>query len=74
MNTDGSALTDVVGYRIYYGTSATNLTQTTQVSGATTTNVVIGGLAAGTYFFSVAALNSTGVVSDPSNAVSRPVP
>src|ERR1700681_4629171 len=32
-NTDGAALTDLSGYRIYYGISATDMSQTVQLTG-----------------------------------------
>jgi fibronectin type 3 domain-containing protein len=74
LNTDGSALTDVVGYRIYYGTDAANLDSSLSVSGGTTTSAVISGLNAATYYFALAALNSTGAESAASNPVSRTFP
>lgn len=74
LNTDGSAVTDVVGYRIDYGTSAANLSSSVSVSGGTSTSTVITGLNAATYYFAVAALNSTGGASVASNPVSRTLP
>ena len=74
LNTDGSPLTDVSGYRVYYGTSPTNLAQSIPVSGAGVTSYVVTGLAAGTYYFAVATINSTGMASAVSNAASRSVP
>jgi predicted phage tail protein len=74
MNVDGSALTNIAGYRIRYGTSALNLTQAIQVSTGTSTSVVINSLPAGTYYFSVAAINSAGEASAPTNVVSKAVP
>ena len=74
VNTDGTSLTDVSGYRVYYGTSASNLSQSVLVSGAGITSRVISGLAPGRYFFAVATINSTGVASAVSNAASKTVP
>jgi hypothetical protein len=74
MNVDGSASTNIVSYRIFYGTTATNLTETVQVSGGTSTSAIISGLPAGTYYFSAVAVNSSGEVSDRTNVVSRTVP
>jgi predicted phage tail protein len=74
MNVDGSALVNIAGYRISYGSSASSLTQSVQASGATTTSASINGLAAGTYYFSVAAVNSSGESSAPTNVVSIAVP
>jgi len=67
-------LTDVVGYRIYYGTSAANLDSSASVPGGTSTSAVINRLNAGTYYFAVAALNSSGAESVQSNPVSRIFP
>ena len=74
LNTDGSALSDVVAYRIYYGTSTSNLDSSVLVSGGTSTSTTIGGLNAATYYFAIVALNSTGVGSIPSSVVSRTFP
>jgi hypothetical protein len=74
LNTDGSPLTDVVGYRISYGTSAGNLTGSTDVAGAAVTSSTISDLVAGTYYFSVVTLNSAGVASAPTSPVSRSFP
>ena len=74
MNVDGSALTNIASYRVLYGTSASNLTQTVQVPGGTATSAVVSGLAAGTYYFSAAAINSTGEASAPTNVVAVTVP
>ena len=73
-NTDGTSLTDVAGYRIYYGRSPTNLAQSVSVSGNGVTSRVISGLTAGTYYFAVATLDSTGTASDLSNAASKTLP
>ncbi len=37
-NTDGSTVTDLAGYRIYHGTSASALIESFQVTGATSTS------------------------------------
>lgn len=68
-NTDGSALTDLAGFVINYGTSATALTQQVSVSGASATSYTVTGLAAGTWYFAVAAVASDGTQSVPSNPV-----
>jgi hypothetical protein len=48
-------LSSLTGYHIYYGTSASALTQSVAVSGASTTSSEISGLTSGTWFFAVAA-------------------
>jgi hypothetical protein len=72
-NTDGTALTDLSGYRIFYGTSPSALTRSVDVSGSATTSRTVTGLGQGTYYFAVAAVNAAGVASDVSNAVSMTV-
>ncbi|HEY6925541.1 MAG TPA: putative Ig domain-containing protein [Steroidobacteraceae bacterium] len=59
-NTDGSALVDLSGYRIYYGTAANNLSQSVTVGSAASTRYVLSGLAAQTWYFSMTAYNSAG--------------
>lgn len=72
-NTDGSTLTNLAGYRIYYGTSSTALTQMVQVSSAGITTYVLENLSPSTYYFSVRAYNSAGAESVSSNVVSKSV-
>jgi len=74
LNTDGTALTDISGYRVYYGASPANLAQSIPVSGAGVTSQVVSGLASGTYYFAVATVNSAGVASAVSNAASKTLP
>lgn len=58
--TDGSALADLAGYRIYHGTSADTMNEMTQVPGAATTAYTFNNLNSGTHYFAVAAYTSTG--------------
>ena len=62
-NTDGTPLTDLAGYTIYYGTSSDSLTQTIQLDSPSGTSDVVGNLSAGTYYFAVAAYTTTGIQS-----------
>lgn len=72
-NVDGTALTNLAGYRISYGTSATALTQTVQVANPGATGYVISGLAPGSYYFAVRAYTSNGTESALSNVLSKTV-
>jgi hypothetical protein len=65
-NSDGSALTDISGYQVIYGASASNLSQSMSISGASTTSALIGGLTSGTYYVAVRTVNSSGSASPPS--------
>lgn len=73
-NTDGSALNNLAGYRIHYGRSAGELSQTIQIADAGATRYTIERLSAGTWHFAVRAYNSAGGESDPSNTISKAVP
>jgi hypothetical protein len=72
-NTDGTALTDLAGYHIYYGTSAASLTQLINLPTAGTTVYVVDNLGSGTYYFAIKAYNSAGVESTDSGVVSTTI-
>ncbi len=72
-NTDGTVLTDLAGFRIYYGTSATAMTQTADISNPGLTSYVIQNLAAATWYFTVRAYASDGAESAPSNIASKTI-
>ncbi|MEE4185438.1 MAG: fibronectin type III domain-containing protein [Gammaproteobacteria bacterium] len=73
-NVDGSALTSISAYRIYYGLNPTNPEQVTTVSG-TLTEHTIDGLAAGnTWYFQLAAVDAEGVEGLRTNPISKNVP
>lgn len=65
-NTDGTALTNLAGFKVVYGTSATALSQSKAVTSATATSADMGVLPAGSYFFAVRQVNAAGVESDNS--------
>lgn len=72
-NTDGSALTNLAGYRVNYGASATSLIQAVQIANPATTTYTISNLTPGTWYFGVRAYTSQGAESALSNIVSRAV-
>ena len=72
-NTDGSPITGLAGFRIYYGTSETAMTQIIDVPSATTTTYAIEQLDSGTYYFAVTAYNTDGVESAQSNIGSKTI-
>lgn len=72
-NTNGSALTNLAGYRIKYGTSSTNLSRIIQIANPGTTRYVITNLAPGTYFFGINAYNNIGTQSRLSALVSKKI-
>lgn len=71
-NVDGTALTNLAGFRISYGTTQ-DLAQTIQIANPAATRYAFEGLAPGTYYFSVRAYNSAGVQSDQSAITSKTV-
>ena len=70
---DGSALTDLSGFKVYYGTSPDNLSSTVTLNGAGLTSYEIDNLSAGTYYFVVTAIDSTGSESPSSAMVSKTI-
>jgi len=55
LNTDGTPVTALSGYHIYYGTSPSSLTQSVAVTDGTATSYTVSGLTSGTWYFAVAA-------------------
>jgi fibronectin type III domain protein len=72
-NTNGTALTDLSGYKIYYGASATDLSQSVQISTVGIQTYVIDNLGSGTWYFAVKAVTSGGVESALSDLVSKTI-
>ncbi|HEY2341097.1 MAG TPA: hypothetical protein VGH75_11245 [Steroidobacteraceae bacterium] len=59
-NTDGSALTNLAGMRVYYGTSPSSLNQEIQLAGTTPMTYTISNLASGTWYFGATAYTASG--------------
>lgn len=70
-NADGTPLTDLVGYKIYYGTTSGNYTEVIAVGNVTTYKVE--GLQPGTYYFALTAYDTSGNESGYSNEVSKTI-
>jgi len=66
--TDGSTLTNLAGYRIYYGTDVTRMTRKIEVKNIGVLSYVVEGLTPATYYFAVTAINVYGQESARSNA------
>lgn len=73
-NKDGSALTNLAGYRIYYGTTQASLARTVQVANPGLTAFVVDNLSSGPWFFTVHAYTTSGLESDDSNVASKTIP
>lgn len=72
VNTDGSSLTNLSGYRIYYGTSASALTSVIQVS-VGFSSYMVSNLSRGTWYFALSSINSSGVESSRSGVASKTI-
>ncbi|MEM8984010.1 MAG: putative Ig domain-containing protein [Pseudomonadota bacterium] len=72
-NTDGSALTDLAGYRLYYGQQTGDYTDSVEIQNAGTNTYVIDELVPGTYYIAATSVNSAGVESAYSAEVTRQV-
>ncbi len=71
-NVDGTALTDLAGYRVYYGTSSRSYGTPIDVEKGLVT-YTLDGLEANTWYFAVTALDSDGNESEHSNELSATV-
>lgn len=67
-NTDGTSLTDLAGFKVYW--TGTGGSFSSYLPGASLTSALITPTTAGTYSFSVTAANANGIESDKSNSVS----
>jgi hypothetical protein len=72
-NTDGSALTNLAGYRVQYGTSSSSLNTVTTISNPGVTSAQIDNLAPGTWYFGVKAYTTTGAESSISTEGSKTI-
>jgi len=72
-NTDGSVLTDLRGYRIYYGRSADQLNRTIVLDNPGLTRYVVENLAVARWHFAMTSVNSTGRESQRSPTVSKQI-
>jgi Fibronectin type III domain len=73
-NTNGSALTDLGGFTIHYGTDPTQLTNSIALTNPGLLTYVLTELPIGTtYYFAVIAVTTSGVESAPSQTVSSTI-
>ena len=72
-NTNGSPLTNLAGYRIYYGTNSSSLNQSVQITNRGISNYVIDNLSGATWYFSLVSYNSANVESPLSPVVSKKI-
>lgn len=72
-NTDGTALTDLAGYKIYYGTTRGNYTEQVEIANPGLTTFVVDNLSPNTWYFVATSLNDDGIESDFSGVASATV-
>jgi len=73
LNEDGSPLTNLAGYRIYYGMVSNNLDNTLDIPNAGLTTAVVENLSPATWYFAVKAYNTSNVESSYSNVASKTI-
>jgi len=71
--TDGTALTDLAGYRVYYGKSLNAMTRNIDVRNPGQTSQFIDELDKGTWYFAVTAYTSGGLESEMSEIAAKRV-
>lgn len=72
-NSDGSALTDLTGYRIYYGRDSNNLGRNLIIDNPGLTRYVIENLTPARWYFTMTSVNADGVESNRSALVSKTI-
>lgn len=68
-NIDGSTLTNLAGYHLYYGTSSSSLTHVVNITNPGLASYVVSNLSAATWYFAVTSVNAKGTESPRSTVV-----
>lgn len=74
MNTDGTPLTDLSTFKIYYGTNASSLNLSSPDIPVGTLTHTVPSLGSGTWYFAMTAKNAAGVESMRTNLASKVIP
>ena len=72
-NTDNSVLTDLAGYKIYYGTSPDNYSTPIIINDPGLSSFLVEDLAIADWYFVMTAFNSSGIESGYSTMVSKTI-
>ena len=72
-NTDNSALSDLAGYKIYYGTSPGDYDNTITINNSGLSSYLLENLAASDWYFVMTAFNLSGIESANSLEVYKPI-
>lgn len=73
-NEDGSALTDLAGYKLYWSTTPGSYPNSVTIDNPGVTTYVVENLTSGTYEFVVTAFNDSGLESRFSNTATKTIP
>ncbi|MBS0377874.1 MAG: fibronectin type III domain-containing protein [Proteobacteria bacterium] len=71
--TSGQELSNLSGYRIYYGLDQSNLSEVVSLDSVGIQTYVIDNLGTGTWYFAIKAVTAAGVESALSNVVSKTI-
>lgn len=71
--TDGTPLTNLAGFRIYYGAAADDLSQIIEIRDPGARSWVVEDLTRGAWYFAATAFDQTGAESSKSNTVSKTI-
>lgn len=72
-NEDGTSLTDLAGYKIYWGTASGSYPNSVTINDANATSYVVNNLTSGTYEFVATSFNTSGVESSYSAPATKVV-
>ena len=73
-NTDGTPLTNLAGFKIYWGPTAGNYPNSVTLNNPGLSTYVVESLGSGTYFFAATALSSSGAESALSTTATKTIP
>jgi len=73
MNVDGTSLTDLAAYKVYYGTNSGNYTSEVRIDNPGVATYIVENLVANTYYFAMTAINNAGEESDFSREAAHTV-
>jgi Putative Ig domain len=72
-NSDGTPLTNLGGFRIYYGTAPDSMTKVAQIANPSVSTHAVTNLAPATWYFGIKAYTSSGVESTISNIANKAI-
>jgi hypothetical protein len=73
-NTNGTSLTDLTGFKVYWGKTKGSYTNSFRINNLLARNYTVSGLSSGTWYFTVTAINAAQTESSYSNVASKTIP